>query len=89
MEKGNKKGKKGFLILESILLILIIISSIICVLLNNELNKVKKSYLKNKSDYKLALENLNIKKVELENITNELNGYEIYPLFYESNMVNK
>lgn len=76
MEKGNKKSKKGFLIPESILLILIIISSIICVLLNNELNKAKKSYLKNKSDYKLALENLNIKKVELENITNELNGYK-------------
>ena len=76
MEKGNKKGKKRFLIIESILLVLIIISSIICVLLNNELNKAKKSYLKNKSDYKLALENLNIKKVELLNITNELNGYK-------------
>ena len=76
MEKGNKKGKKRFLIIESILLLLIIISSIICVLLNNELNKAKKNYLKNKSDYKLALENLNTKKVELENVTSELNGYK-------------
>ena len=55
MGKRVRKSKKGFLIIESILLILIIISSIICVLLNNELNKAKKSYLKNKSDYKVAL----------------------------------
>ena len=76
MEKGNKKGKKGFLITEIILLILITISLLGCVLLNNKLSEAKKNYLKNKSDYKLAMEKLNTTKVELENISNELEGYK-------------
>ena len=76
MEKGNKKGKKGFLIPEIILLILITISLLGCILLNNKLNEAKKNYLKNKSDYKLAMEKLNTTKVELENVSNELEGYK-------------
>ena len=76
MEKGNKKGKKRFLIPEIILLILITISLLGCVLLNNKLSEAKKNYLKNKSDYKLAMEKLNLKKVELENVSNELESYK-------------
>ena len=76
MEKRNKKGKKGFLIPEIILLILITISLLGCVLLNNKLSEAKKNYLKNKSDYKLAMEKLNTTKVELQNISEELESYK-------------
>ena len=76
MEKGNKKGKKGFLITEIILLILIIVSLLGCILLNNKLSEAKKNYLKNKSDYKLAMEKLNTTKVELQNISEELESYK-------------
>ena len=76
MEKGNKKGKKRFLIPEIILLILIAISLLGCVLLNKKLDEAKKNYLKNKSDFKLAMEKLNTTKVELENVSNKLEDYK-------------
>jgi peptidoglycan/xylan/chitin deacetylase (PgdA/CDA1 family) len=75
MEKRVKQGKKGFLICEIILLILITISVVGCVFLYGKVNDYKKLEKEYKSDNKKFSNILKTKEDELKGVKKDLNYY--------------
>ena len=75
MEKRVKQGKKGFLICEIILLILITISVVGCVFLYGKVNDYKKLEKEYKSDNKKFSNILKTKEDELKGVQKDLNYY--------------
>ena len=82
MEKGTKKSKKGFLITEIILLILIIGCVGGCVFLINEINGYKRLEKEYKNDSKKFGSVLKGKEAELKEVEAEVEIYK--QSFYHS-----
>ena len=76
MEKRVRKSKKGFLIVESILIILIIISLFGTYYFYSKLDTSKKDYEKNKKDYKSVSDTYKSKEDELSKVKTELESYK-------------
>ena len=76
MGKRVRKSKKRFLIIESILLVLIIISLFGTYYFYSKLDTSKKDYEKNKKDYKSVSDTYKSKEDELSKVKSELESYK-------------